>query len=35
MHSNPLTTKIQTPLIKESLHKRVHGEMSGVEVEDE
>ena len=35
IQSNPLTTKIQTPLIKEASHKRVHGEMAGVEAENE
>ena len=35
MQSNPLTAKIQTPLIKEALHKRVHGEISAIEVEYE
>ena len=34
MQSNPLTAKIQTPLINEALHKRFHGEISCVEAKD-
>lgn len=33
--ANPLTIEIQTPLIKDALNKRVHGELSGVETKDE
>ena len=35
MQSNSLTTEIQPPLIKETLHKRAREEMSGVQDGDE